>query len=827
MVTARAGTPRSLVITLVLSTAALALAALTVQAPPAAATPTGSSGSAVTLVSDGIREPDALRTAPDGRLFLLQQSGKVRIVHRGRLLKGSALTIDAAQIVEHNNSAGLLSIAFPPDFTTAAVQHVYLLYTHEPMAGYAYRHNVVSRWVIQGNTIDPTSEEILVHLDPLTDSAGAFATSHYGGDMEFGGDGKLYVSVGDLYQAVNGQSLTTLNGKILRYNSDGTIPSNNPFVGQLSGRLQAIWSVGVRNPFKLTFDPRNGRMIIGDVGSTKFEEVNVLPPKSPGLNFGWADVEGYTSDPAYTSPALAYPHTSTTGELSGCAVMGGDMYRPRTSLFPALQGQYLFADFCQGWVSSLDLRTGQVGDVVASGFHAPVDIAVTRGGTIWVAERQLADGAPGGLFRIDPLATGGSPVITGEPADKTVASGAPAGFTVYASGDGALSYQWYRDGAAISGATSSTLILPTVTSTDSGAHFQVRVSNGLGTVWSRSAALSVTANQAPLPTINSPVTGALFAAGDVLHLTGSASDPEDGVLPPSAFTWQVDLHHNTHVHDVTGPVTGVTSLDVPLSRTVETDTNIFYRVRLTVRDSNGAPTVVSRDVMPRLTTFSISTLPVGLPLLVDGIAAPTPATINSVVGATRSVGAVPVSQGGVDWAFDSWQQGFSATTQTFDASATSASFGGYFRPAAGSVGTGTGLKATFYSDTALRNPVLSRIDRVPYFTWPSSPAARVPKDDWGARWAGDLQAQFSGTIHFWSTVNRDETLIVKVGSTTVINAAQTNGPVTGAVPLISGQRYPIEIIFTDTSGSASLHLTYGPDEARRSVLAGSQLYPAP
>ncbi len=281
-----------------------------VQAPTATATPTGSSGAAVTLVADGIREPAALRTAPDGRLFLLQQAGKVRVVQHGQLRKGSALQIDATQIVEHNNSAGLLGIAFPPDFTTAAVQHVYLLYTHEPMTGYAYRHNVVSRWVINGNTIDAASEEILVHLDPLTDSAGAFATSHYGGDMEFGADGKLYVSTGDLYQAVNGQSLSTLHGKILRYNPDGTIPAANPYVGQLSGRLQAIWSVGLRNPFKLTFDERNGRILMGDVGSTKFEEVNVLPPNSPGLNFGWADVEGYSTDPAYVSPTLAYPHDS-------------------------------------------------------------------------------------------------------------------------------------------------------------------------------------------------------------------------------------------------------------------------------------------------------------------------------------------------------------------------------------------------------------------------------------------------------------------------------------------------------------------------------------
>ncbi len=820
-------TSRWFAVCLVLATAGLALVTSAVEAPTASATPTGSSGAAVTLVSDGIREPAALRTAPDGRLFLLQQAGKVRIVARGRLMKASALQIDATQIVEHNNSAGLLSIAFPPDFTVAAVQHVYLLYTHEPMTGYAYRHNVVSRWVINGNTIDPASEEILVHLDPLTDAAGVFATSHYGGDMEFGADGKLYVSTGDLYQAENGQSLSTLHGKILRYNADGTIPAGNPYVGQLSGRLQAIWSVGVRNPFKLTLDARSGRILIGDVGSTKFEEVNMLPPASPGLNFGWADVEGYTADPAYVSPTLAYPHASTTGALSGCAVMGGDMYRPRTSLFPALQGQYLFADFCQGWVRSLDIRTGAVGELVASGFHAPVDIAVTRGGTIWVAERQLADGTPGGLFRIDPLATGGAPVITGEPQDATVASGAQAGFTVYASGDAPLSYQWYRNGTAVSGATSSTFTLPTVSSTDSGALFQVRVSNGLGTVWSRSATLTVAANQVPTATITSPAAGSLFSAGEVLRLAGSGSDPEDGALPPSAFTWEVDLHHNTHVHEVAGPVSGVTSLDVPLSRTIETETDIFYRVRLTVRDSRGATSVVTRDIMPRLTSFSISTVPVGLSLRVDGIAASTPATIASVVGTTRSVGAAPVSRSGVDWAFDSWAGGSTAATRTFDAPVAATSFTGYFRPASGSIGTGSGLRATYYRNTALTDPVLTRVDRVPYFSWPAEPVAGVPKDDWGARWDGDLQAQFSGTNRFWAEVNQDETLTVKVGSTTVIDAASTNGLVTGTVSMTQGQRYPIQIAFTDGNGSASLHLTYGLDDARRSVLAGSQLYPAP
>jgi glucose/arabinose dehydrogenase len=808
--------------------AALALSLVIALAPvaltgTASATPQPAPGAQVALVADGIREPEALRTAPDGRLFLLQQAGRVRIVKGGRLLRTPALQLDPAVIVEHNASAGLLSIAFPPGFNSAPVQHVYLLYTHEPMAGYPERHNVVTRWTIDGNTIDPTSEEILVHLDPLTDVNGAFANSHYGGDMEFGDDGKLYVSTGDLYISSQGQSLNTLHGKILRYNADGSIPSGNPYVGQLQGRLQAIWASGVRNPFKLTRH-RNGDMLIGDVGSTQFEEVNVMPRGQKGLNFGWSTVEGYTTDPRFVSPVLAYPHSAPTG-LQGCAVMGGDMYQPRNKTFPALAGQYLFGDFCQGWVRSLDLDTGSVGDPIASGFHSPVDMAVTRNGTIWVAERQVADGVPGALFRIDPLTTTGAPVITGEPQDVQVASGGSASFSVTAAGSTPLSYQWYRNGSAISGATSSGYTLPTVTTTDSGSTFQVRVTNPAGTVWSRTASLTVASNTAPVATITSPAAGALFSAGDTLHLVGSGTDAEDGNLPGSALSWEVELHHNVHLHEYAGPQTGST-MDVLLSRTIEVDPDIFYRIRLTVTDSSGATSVVTRDVMPRMTTFSLDGYPSRIPIEVDGVSRATPATFDSVVGTTRTVTAAPTSLGGTSWTFDSWADGSTTVNRVFDAPQSPMSFFGYFRPTGGSVGTGTGLRATYYGNADFTNPIVSRVDRVPYFSWPAEPAAGVPRDDFSVQWRGDLQAQFSGQTQFWASVHRDETLKVTIGNTTVIDATLINGSVNGSVNLTAGQNYPIVISYSDGNGGAAMDLTYGPDAARRSVLAGSQLYPS-
>ncbi|HVQ17857.1 MAG TPA: PQQ-dependent sugar dehydrogenase [Actinomycetes bacterium] len=359
-------------------------------------------GYSLSVVADGVYEPHALRLAPGGRLFLLQQTGKVRIVRHGRLLKKPALRLSDTSLVSLKNSAGLLSIAFPPGFAKATTQHVYLLYTHTPTVDYPYRHNVVSRWTINGNVIDPAGEQILIHLDELKTGTGAFATEHYGGDMEFGSDGKLYVTTGDLGTASNGQQLDTRSGKVLRYNRDGSIPSSNPFYATATGENRAIWDYGFRNPFKLAKDRLTGRLVLGDVGSSKFEEVDVLPPGVGGLNYGWALAEGYTpSDPSLVSPVLAYPHSSTTSSLFGCAVIGGDIYRPHTSTFPGIDGRFLFADLCQGWLRTVDPVTGHVGRRLVTGLSSPVDVAVSGNGSVWILQRHMTDTGPGGLLRLD------------------------------------------------------------------------------------------------------------------------------------------------------------------------------------------------------------------------------------------------------------------------------------------------------------------------------------------------------------------------------------------------------------------------------------------
>src|SRR5262249_51880821 len=151
------------------------------------------------------------------------------------------------------------------------------------------------------------------------------ATTHNGGSLRFGVDGMLYISVGDNGEAWNAQSLETPLGKILRIRSDGSIPSDNPFVGITTGINQAIWAMGLRNPFKFTFDPVSGRMLINDVGEDAWEEID---DGFAGGNYGWPETQGVGDEAGLLNPLYTYAHTE------GCAITGGAVYPTLASAFP-------------------------------------------------------------------------------------------------------------------------------------------------------------------------------------------------------------------------------------------------------------------------------------------------------------------------------------------------------------------------------------------------------------------------------------------------------------------------------------------------------------
>ena len=606
-------------------------------------------GFAETQIASGLSNPTAMAFAPDGRLFVCLQGGQLRVIKNGALLATPFLTVS----VDSTGERGLLGVAFDPNFATNQFVYVYYTVSSTP------RHNRVSRFTANGDVAVAGSETLILQLDNLST-----ATNHNGGAIHFGPDGKLYVAVGENAMASNSQTLANRLGKVLRINSDGTIPADNPFFNTATGANRSIWALGLRNPFTFAFQPGTGRMFINDVGQSSFEEIN---EGMAGANYGWPACEGVCnpSNPNFRDPVFAYGRTpQATG---GCAITGGAFYNPAVAQFPGeYLGKYFFTDLCSGWIRVLDTATFTASGF-ATGISQPVDLKVGPEGSLYYLARGV-----GSIFRISYTASL-APSITTHPASQTIPIGQSVTFTVAASGAEPLSYQWQRNDTNISGANSSSYSIPSVTDADNGARFRVVVSNSAGSATSNEATLTVTPNMAPTGTITAPAAGALYRAGETINYAGQATDTEDGTLPASAFTWQVDFHHDNHTHPFIPATTGATGGSFTIPTTGETSANVWYRIHLTVRDSRGLTHSSFRDLLPRKSTLSFATNPAGLQITLDGQPQTTPFAVESVVGMRRTLGVItPQPANGVTYDFASWSDGGAASHEiaTPDASTT-------------------------------------------------------------------------------------------------------------------------------------------------------------
>ena len=587
-------------------------------------------------IASGMSSPTAMAFAPDGRIFVTEQGGNVRVIKNDTLLSTPFVSLT----VDSSGERGLLGVAFDPAFNTN--HFVYLYYTSPTPAV----HNRVSRFTANGDVAVGGSEVMLLDINNLSS-----ATNHNGGAIHFGPDGKLYVAIGENANSANSQTLANLLGKILRMNSDGSIPLDNPFFGTATGIDRLIWSMGLRNPFTFAFQNGTGRMFINDVGQSTWEEINDGIASS---NYGWPTTEGVTTNPAFRSPLFAYGHGSTNS--TGCAITGGVFYNPSTAQFPAsYTGKYFFSDYCGGWVRLFDPGTGTASDF-ASGISSPVDLQVGSDGSLYYLYR-----GSGAVNRIRYTA-GTAPAITQQPAPLTVTVGQTATFTVAASGTPPLTYQWQRNSVNISGATAASYTTPATVIGDNGAMFRCVVTNATNSATSNAAALTVTTNVAPTPTITLPVISTTYAGGDTISYAGTGTDPEDGTLPASAFTWRVDFQHDTHTHPFIAATTGATSGSFVIPTTGETSANVWYRIYLTVRDSGGMATTVSRDVMPRKSVITLASVRSGLQLTLDGQPVTAPYLVQGVVGIVRSIGVTsPQTITSTPWTFASWSDSGAAT----------------------------------------------------------------------------------------------------------------------------------------------------------------------
>jgi glucose/arabinose dehydrogenase len=322
-------------------------------------------------VVGGLASPTAMEFAPDGRLFVAEQRGTLRVLKAGGKL---ATFLDISGSVDSAGERGLLGVAFDPAFSKN--HYVYLYYTQRA-TGATPAHNQVVRVRARGDRAVAGTKKLILRLNNLSS-----ATNHNGGAIHFGKDGKLYVAVGENANGSNAQSLRSLKGKILRINKDGTIPRDNPFYKRATGTNRAIWALGLRNPFSFAIQPHTGKVFINDVGEQRWEEIN---RGAAGANYGWPRYEGPESNPTYRNPVFAYRHGTT--KTTGCAITGGAFYNPPTRRFPSsYEGDYFFADLCSGWIRRLDSATGE-GSGFATGLGSPVALEVSKGGGLYYLSR--------------------------------------------------------------------------------------------------------------------------------------------------------------------------------------------------------------------------------------------------------------------------------------------------------------------------------------------------------------------------------------------------------------------------------------------------------
>lgn len=315
-------------------------------------------------IFEGFNQPVALAAPPgDDRLFIVQRHGRMRILDESRTMLEPAFLDLTEQVLAGGIEQGLLGLAFHPDYADNGRFFVYYV----DKGG----RRQLSEFTVSAddpNVADLDSEKVIFeypHPENATD------IRHYGGNVAFGPDGYLWVSMGDGADSrAQGQDPNTPYGTIVRIDVDSadpyTAPPDNPFVD--GGGMADVWAYGLRNPWRFAIDPVDRLIYIGDVGHADQEEINVVSIEEGGYNFGWSDMEGdrcfHLSDcdaDDYTSPVLTYSHSADEDDenaVAGLSVTGGFVYRG--SEIPEIDGTYFYSDWVSQWVRGFEYVDGEV-----------------------------------------------------------------------------------------------------------------------------------------------------------------------------------------------------------------------------------------------------------------------------------------------------------------------------------------------------------------------------------------------------------------------------------------------------------------------------------
>lgn len=592
------------------------------------------------LILDGVSRPTDVAFLPDGRIFISEKQGRIKVFKNGSLLAASL--IDLTDEVGGNGNRGLLSFTLDPNF--ASNHFIYLLYCVDPVFGVpdepstAVAYSRLARYTVAGDLAVSSSRKII--MGQTAADGLPLCRHHATGRLRFGIDGKLWLSVGDGahddfmddgtnvtaedpgcegmfgaaqdFGAYRSQLLTSLNGKILRVDPvTGLGLADNPFYdGSLASVRSRVWALGLRNAFRFCFKPGTSTLYITENGWSTWEELNVA--RAPGLNFGWPCYEGTLPQPTYqagpiigplcqgapsgtlTAPLITWNHTDPgTVGFVGNSSTGSVFYDAAN--FPAhYSGACFFADYGQGWIKAAFVNANDQLIAIedfASGLNSPMHLELDpqTGGLVYISID------PGQVRRIRYTAQNEPPVVEA----AAFPAGGAAPFVVHFSSDGTsdpdgdpLTFEWdFGDGTPPSPDPNPVHLyqqpgdyVATLTVHDTHSH-QVQASIPVSAI-----------NTPPEASITNPPGDYRFTTGDVLQFAAEVWDEQDGTSV--SYNWEVELIHNNHLH----PQEMASDEAIPPPYTLldhgTAADRIAYRVILQVTDTGGLSTADARSLLP-------------------------------------------------------------------------------------------------------------------------------------------------------------------------------------------------------------------------------------